>query len=217
MQVDDNTLYKLILGCPSLRKLRVYSYFYFLTALVNPHISSSSLRCLEIERSCEGIHFEASKLQSFVYKGHDKAYSMNLASCTALLHLSLNNTSFGDEWIEELLLSVPLLESLTLNECSGFKQLNIYNQHLKCVVLRSIREKWNISLDTPNLVSLTFEGCVWADFSMKAPNLIEANLRLIHFSKCSIKDWFLDLINFIKHFHCSRSLSLRVWPQKVCI
>ncbi|PON70275.1 F-box domain containing protein [Parasponia andersonii] len=114
----DGALHKLLLGCPALVKLLLSKC----TGLLNPQISSSTLKFLEIEadKTYETLKVETINLQSLICGGYCED-TMNLSACKAIRSLSLFDVMLDDKSLEDLIFGFPLLESLTLTRC--FKAL----------------------------------------------------------------------------------------------
>ncbi|KAH7533986.1 putative F-box/FBD/LRR-repeat protein At5g62970 [Ziziphus jujuba] len=105
---------------------------------------------------------------------------------------------------EGFLLRNSHIENLRLDSCRLLQSLNIQCQMLKVLVLCGCGDEYKdeaINIDTPNLVSFTIEG--WktlpSNFSITAPNLSEASIKLVESNNYDI-NWFVGLLYFLRNF-----------------
>lgn len=211
MQMDDNTIHSLILACPNIKNLLISSN----RGGSDIHISSSSLMSFRIEHvSYHRIHVEASNLLSFAYRGYSKSI-ITLANCESLRDLKLRGARFNDKWLEDLIPRLPLLESLTLDDCNGFEELKFFSQNLKCFTLRNYYAILYATINTPSLLSLNYWGYVPHKFSMSVGNHVEPDILVR--SNIYNKEWYSNLVNFLRNFDCCRCLTLYVHTEKVCV
>lgn len=113
VQLDDQVLHNLLIGCCSLEKLVLKKC----VSLLKPRISNSSLKFLEnFYHSYKTIfEVETTSLKSFAYDGGPSYCKIRLScSCQKLQHLSLSNTSLYENPLEDIIFRLPLIESLSL-------------------------------------------------------------------------------------------------------
>ncbi|BFG26278.1 hypothetical protein CerSpe_125510 [Prunus speciosa] len=228
MDLGNVEFVHLISGCPSLEALSLDS-----CGLRFCKVLSSSLKSLQIAR-CRKVRIEvgAVNLESFRFWGdsYTEMYmhsSLNIASCRSLRHLEFFETCFGGRWFHDDLSSrFPLLESLVLYKCSNFwsDAIHINNQTLKRLAFcgrNGFTVKVNIN--TPNLAAFEFStgylpshqlNVLFSNFSLNAPNLLKADVNLNLEDRSGKKENIFEdidfpaLINFLRHFDSSGSLSL---------
>ncbi|KAH0984245.1 hypothetical protein GBA52_011422 [Prunus armeniaca] len=218
----------LISGCLSLEDLSLTSCGLRFCKLL-----SSSLKSLQIAR-CRKVRIEvgAVNLESFRFWGdsYTEMYmhsSLNIASCRSVRHLEFFDTCFGGRWFHDDLSSrFPLLESLVLCKCSNFwsDTIHINNQTLKRLAFCG-RNGFTVkvSINTPNLAAFEFNtGCLpshqlnvlFSNFSLNAPNLLKADVNFNLEDRSGKEENIFEdidfpaLINFLRHFDSSGSLSL---------
>lgn len=215
IRLDDQVLNNLLLGCRFLEILHVNSC----EGLLNPKVSSSSLKSMEFRTACQTIEIEAMNLRSFVNgQCGVKSASINLACCWKIRKLSLGGARLND--VEDLIPEIPLLESLELRNYYSFQHMNIKNQHLKDFVFTSSdwRDSLEITIDTPDLVSFSYIGFSLFKISVHAPNLLDASIRfkvLDRHSKAYSDDWYAALIKFLSEFNGSKNVCVHCANEKV--
>ncbi|KAL5547107.1 hypothetical protein UlMin_006794 [Ulmus minor] len=222
LRLDDEVFHNLITGCPSLEKLFLRSCL----GLCHPKVSSSNLKSFELinvgwVNSCL---VEAVNLQSLVFNRCGFDSQLNLVSCKNVRNLTLVDIYIPRVYIpslEVVISELRILESLTLVD---FEIDIIQNQHLKVLVLKRTTieddyDEWDgemeITVNTPSLVSFHYE-----DFTCKvllnSPNLEEANIKL-DFNGVRKKidmNWYIDMIDFLSYFDCSKVVSLYVYSEE---
>lgn len=124
-------------------------------------------------------------------------------------NLSLSNVVLNDRWLGCLISRLPLLERLTL-EWSVLKNISIHSHSLKYFFLKS-NYSIEATLTTPNLVWLDFECVSQSIISVKAFNLLEANLKLRGFHTVETLIHLLSNLSFLK------KLMLIIWKEEVFI
>ncbi|PON87967.1 LRR domain containing protein [Trema orientale] len=130
IEMNDQALNNLLLGCPYLEQLHVNSCY----GLLKPQVLSLSLKSLEyFARGNETINVEATNLHSLLYSGNGKC-NINLIGCAAIRNLSFSYACLTSPGFEDLISRLPLLESLNLNSCYG-SNIKIMNQQLKTLIL----------------------------------------------------------------------------------
>ncbi|KAL5547378.1 hypothetical protein UlMin_007065 [Ulmus minor] len=224
LKLADEVFHNLIMGCPSLEKLVLHSCFGF----DDLEVSSLNLKYLELIRtSCvHSILVEAVNLQSFVFDTSVTGCQLNLFSCKNVRNLTLVDIyipCFSISSVEDLIFQLPILESLTVVDCDIDI---IQNQYLKDLVLkRTIIEdgadKWKhkmkITVDTPNLGSFHYEDVNFTHkVLLNSPNLEETNIILDYEGERKKIDmnWYVDMIDFLSYFDCSKVVSLVVYSEE---
>lgn len=228
--LDYMTLKNLLIGCPSIEDL-VLDSCHGLGKVVVP---CSSLKSFIIRYPRYVIHnvdekrsiqVEALNLDTFVYDGGFVCKAnIDVGGCGRVRSVRVLKAGLDhDQWLDNLLnLQV---ESLTLDHCAGFKQINIRSPHVKVLYLGgygfySYRCKGAVqatNIDTPNLVSFSceFQGKIIPNFSVNAPTMLEPCIKLIS-KEAYTTDWYVNLIYFLKNFDGFKSLSLKA-NKEVCI
>ncbi|XP_010105159.2 uncharacterized protein LOC21386205 [Morus notabilis] len=209
--VKDEVLHNLVLGCPAIQNLVIM----VVNALSYIEISSSSLKHLDIDADLDEIQVDAINLESFVCFGTCNYY---IASCKKLSSLSLTAAYFPlHEDLENIISGFPLLESLTL---AGGSIVDVRHPNLKVLVLeRSDKEdNNNISIDAPNLVSFTYsEEDTLPQILVNSPNLLETNISLKLYLEGRTMEWYVNMLNFLSSFDCSKSMSLNLHSEESVI
>ncbi|XP_020413009.1 putative F-box/FBD/LRR-repeat protein At5g22610 [Prunus persica] len=147
--------------------------------------------------------------------------SLELNHCTAknvIVHEAVNLESFT-------FVSAHFpLDLIVLNQSDNLKYINIHAQHLQTITLFGCHESVKATIDTPNLLSLQFNGYVsYSKVCVKAPNLRGASIALWDVwdeELCTIDGpWkhFPALRDFLKEFGFLESLLLSVPDFKALI
>ncbi|KAL5547369.1 hypothetical protein UlMin_007056 [Ulmus minor] len=220
IELADEVFHNLIMGCPSLEKLFLHYCFGF----CDLKVSSLNLKSFELIGVADSILVEAVNLQSFLLDTRGGDCDLNLVSCGNLRNLTLNCVDFFHiPNVEDVISELLILESLTVVDCNiRFIQY----QYLKVLVLKTTiieddADEWNhkmeITVDTPNLVSLHYED---VNFTRKvllnSPNLEEANIKLDYngVRKKIDMNWYVDMIDFLSYFDCAKVVSLFVYSEE---
>ncbi|XP_021826613.1 F-box/FBD/LRR-repeat protein At2g04230-like [Prunus avium] len=152
---------------------------------------------------------------------HKSLKSLEVKHCTAknvMVHEAVNLESFT-------FVSAHFpLDSIVLNQSDNLKYINIHAQHLQTISLIGCHESVKATIDTPNLLSLQFNGYVsYSKVCVKAPNLRAASIALWDVwdeELCTIDGpWkhFPALRDFLKEFGFLESLLLSVPNFKALI
>ncbi|CAH9130851.1 unnamed protein product [Cuscuta epithymum] len=154
----ENVLSKILCGCPELE---------YLQALVSEGMRS--LLSVSCKPRLKYIHIgcrnELKRIEIFVpsletLKCHF-AYScsIDLASCTLLNHLEINEAILSSDYvpIQYLLSNLLQIEELHLSNCKSADKIQISSSCLKRLVMTELYESFpGAELDIPNLLSLDF-------------------------------------------------------------
>ena len=124
--------------------------------------------------------------------------------------LSFSSIYLNDEWLEYLIPRLPCLESLSLNGCK-LQHAKICSEHLKHFTFKSIGSE--LTIDAPNLLCFSFEGCPTLGVLMDVPNLLEVRVRF--FKKAYDTSWYINLIYFLSNLDCSKTMCLHVDSEEV--
>lgn len=204
VRVNDETFYKMVLGCPALEELSIESC----TDLLNVRISSLNLRSF--------VH------ENFLFHRNPdiSIQKLNLVSQKTLESLSLVYVNFGlnDKLLEDLIGGLPVLQHLTLSSCfvKHSRQINVFSQQMKSFVLKRPQgnSEIEINIDTPKLVSFCYEGPMLSNvLFINAPKLVDTKLTFL--DEKYETEWYYDLINFLQMLDCAGSLSLQVQSAEV--
>ncbi|XP_042755771.1 putative F-box/LRR-repeat protein At3g28410 isoform X2 [Lactuca sativa] len=84
-----------------------------------------------------------------------------------LRSLCISSGKLNEDLIENILSGSPVLETLELKFCNGFRRINITSKSVKKLVLSGYMDSHNpfdahtIEINAPNILSLTIEGNLW--------------------------------------------------------
>ncbi|KAM6595344.1 hypothetical protein CsatA_005868 [Cannabis sativa] len=207
---DDNVVFKFLLCCPSLEKLRIINYS--LSCMDDRlRLQSLSLKFLElnyIDIKYE-LEVEAINLESLVIIYHSSE-RINFSSCKKIRNLSLTNyAECYQPSLEDLISSIPLLENFTLiNQSSSADCLRISSQHLKSFTydgLSFLSESIYVEIESaPRLEYFCYEDIFEFSISMESSNLINGKIvsREMHFDN-DIKCFTNMLYYFLVKLNCS--------------
>ncbi|KAL5547389.1 hypothetical protein UlMin_007076 [Ulmus minor] len=224
LKLNDDVFDNLVMGCPSLEKLFLHNCF----ANCDLEVSSLNLKYLEVidTGSDHSISVEAVNLQSFVFDTRGGICNLYLVSCKNLRTLTLNYVDpFNIPRLDNVISELRILESLTLVDC--YIRIIQY-QYLKVLVLKrkiieddadELDRMMEINVDTPNLVSFHYEDVSFTSkVLLNSPNLEEANIKLDYegVRKKIDMNWYVDMIDFLSYFDCSKVVSLYVYSEEVC-
>ncbi|KAL5568632.1 hypothetical protein UlMin_025207 [Ulmus minor] len=223
VELSDKVLHDVLLGCPSLEKLVLKECFDF----VNLQISSSSLLFLEIIsfEKCRRIQVEAINLQSFLYDAEFTrgigpiGLIVNLTTCRKIRNLSLSYAFWIEEKsLEDLILGLPLLESLALHKCYNLRRIKIISQGLLCFTFNKFYSvDVEASIEAPNLVFFSYKGDRKFSLSLNSQNLLECKIIVQEWSNDHDLNWYINFIDFLSTLNCSKNLSLHVYSQEALI
>ncbi|KAL5573507.1 hypothetical protein UlMin_023104 [Ulmus minor] len=224
VQLDNQVLHNLLTSCSSLENLLLKK----IVDVWHLNVSSSSLTSLKIDTGgsfTSKVNVEAKNLQSFVFIGSFSYPSLKfLSPCETIRDLSLCRAYFlNDKGLQSLLLKLPFLESLALDKCFFPGVVTICSPHLRHFAFRGeiISKGLETTIDTPNLVSFSFEGYVEPKLSLIASNPLKASIKLYRreFECRDVYDthWYSDLLNFLANFDCFRNVNLQVISEKALV
>lgn len=213
VRLEDEVLYHLVPGCPSLKKLWIVNC----STLNNLQLSSSSLKLQDIYGEWETIKIDAVNLRSFFYGGGQCTCHFDFTSCKKIKYLSLAGACFHpDNDFASLISGLPVLESLALSES---EVIDIRNEHLKMLYYDYVQgygDRNEILIDAPNLVSFSY-SCddKLVKFLMNSPNLLETDLAFYCNADADSMDWYINLIDFLSYLDCSKSKIIVVPSEEV--
>lgn len=100
---------------------------------------------------------------------------VDVTVCGRLTSVALcQSGSIGDEWLERLVLGLPLLERLTIDYCWGMRRFNVCSQSLRTFHFFGEKDDLEATLNTPSLVYFNFRGDSSLIFSVNSLSLLEA-------------------------------------------
>lgn len=212
--LNDHSLEDLLANFPFLESLVLQTC----KDLSSPRVSSSSLKSFEVQlASHQTIKVEATNLRSLdVWSCCEISMA---AACVSLKRVSLFYLEFDDRWFKDLIRGFSL-ESLTLLECYGWKNISVESRDLKNLVIsirtRPQEEGQVIRIDAPNLVSFT---CKTWDVKLYHMSLNFSNLLVcdINIVGCRPYDsnWYVNLVGLLSKISGSKNICLRVDSEKV--
>ncbi|KAM6576163.1 hypothetical protein CsatB_028000 [Cannabis sativa] len=227
----DDVVFKFLLGCSCLEKLRLHRY-KFLNIDGKLPLQSLSLKFLEVKDSAnvDGLKVEAINLESLVITG-TSVYNMIHSACKKIRNLSLDDTSYDFELLLRTLIdNNPLLENLTLSTCYTYDFLfKISGEHLKSFNFKNrclFESKITIE-STPKLAYFCYEGTIDLSLSIEPSNSLSGKIVIHeggHYVFCGYDAaWFTDMLNFLLNLNCSWNIvSLHasrcqalIWPENL--
>ncbi|PON31132.1 LRR domain containing protein [Parasponia andersonii] len=212
VKLNDETLHKRVLGCRCLKELILDDC----DGISRPIISSLSLKLLEAHSEYDEVtfHVEAAKLESFLGTGVAAYFEFGLSSYGTLRELSLFRSRFADWWLEELILKLPILESLTLCDSRYLDAPKIRSLQLKYLSIERIGYSHTLDakLDCPNLLLFEYEGFLGKNLNHQ--NLLGAEIKIYGPEECDM-NWFINLLEILSSLNCSQYLSLDVSSEKL--
>ncbi|KAF3443839.1 hypothetical protein FNV43_RR13529 [Rhamnella rubrinervis] len=96
-------------------------------------------------------------LESCEFGDHDHQVVNNFAF---LRNLYLKYMNIPQEILQKLISSSPVLFSVTLVACIGFRVLKVHNPSVKILAVGRCREVKELELDTPNLITFNLNGAL---------------------------------------------------------
>ncbi|EXB55871.1 Putative FBD-associated F-box protein [Morus notabilis] len=216
--VNDVTLSKLLLGCPSLEKLMLKKC----PKLFNPRILSSSLKFFEMEGfirpSHKELQVEAINLQTLVLRA--LYHGLNLCECSAVRTLSIHSIpNMRGESLEAIISKLPLLEDLSLRHCDLLRHFKISSKSLKSFTFAKFsRVEVNATLETPNLVSFCYTGDMKFGVSMALPNdsLMNGHIKINDCIIYEASNLYNKMIKFLSSINFSWNiLTLEVRSEEL--
>ncbi|KAM6576167.1 hypothetical protein CsatB_028004 [Cannabis sativa] len=183
--LKDNVdvVFKFLLGCPCLEKLRLHNY-EFLSGDGKLPLRSLSLKFLELKRTDnpDDLRIEAINLESLVISG-ESADNVNLLACKKIRNLSFDGTvDIYELSINPLISNHPLLENLTLRfKYTYDEHLKISGQRLKSFNLKNLLCKpCNITIESaPKLGYFCYEGYLDLSILIEPSNSLSGKIALI--------------------------------------
>ncbi|XP_062118273.1 F-box/LRR-repeat protein At3g26922-like [Humulus lupulus] len=208
---DDDVVDKLLLGSPSLEKLRLYYCCLSSDHQLHIHIQSLSLKFLKIKltkdmvEQIKVINLESLKLKGVSFK------KINISVCKAIRILSLNCDGWGgmeeSSSLEYLISNLPLLENLTLSDCHKcrLKHIKISSQHLKSLSLSNpCDDEMTIVIESaPKLATFLYIGNIKFSISMESSNLLDGTFIILGQQENYDANWFINMMNFLFNLNCS--------------
>ncbi|GMN40408.1 hypothetical protein TIFTF001_009632 [Ficus carica] len=193
--LDDHAFHNLLLGCCSLEKLLI-KYCHHLS---NPKVSNSSLKFLEIGSSYaydfgEMFRVDAINLESFICHGSRICCMSTLASCGKLRNLTFSQSRIKDQWLEDLIFRLPVLESLTLEYCNELRNIKICRS-----------PSFKISMNVRSLVE--------ANVTLSPVGHWKDNFLPVVYDT----SWYTNLLYFLSNLDCSKNMDLRVYSEEALI
>ncbi|XP_052193778.1 putative F-box protein At1g49610 [Diospyros lotus] len=180
--VDDRLIRSLSNICPGLEDLKLVTCFGLRSIKIwgLPKLSKLHLELsyppdfLKPEVEVIGLN----NLQSFVYNEcHVRCQKVDIVSCRSLKSLSLSFAKISDKWFHDLFPKLHLLETLTLWDCFSLKKIHISSYTLRHLVISGCLKLTKASMDTPNLLSLGYEGLM-VPISLNASASLRTDLCL---------------------------------------
>ncbi|XP_060965762.1 FBD-associated F-box protein At4g10400-like [Cannabis sativa] len=227
---DHDVVFKFLLGCPSLEKLRLHNY-EFLCGDDKPPLQSLSLEVLELidTENVNGLQVEAVNLESLILSGVSVC-NINLSSCEKIRNLSVNDTSDVFQLsLNALISKIPQLENFTLNTWYAYDPyddpLRISGQWLKSFNFKNCHfEPCNITIESaPKLEYFCYEGCLDLSISIEPSNSLSGKIVISKEDDGYDTTWYIDMMNFLLNLNCSwNTLTLHIkeyealiWPKKL--
>ncbi|KAK7281283.1 hypothetical protein RIF29_09116 [Crotalaria pallida] len=210
---EDQIIQNIISSCPMIENmtLKYCSGLKFVSIHSLPKLKVADFRGIQ------DVFVDAPSLEYFHYFSDDvnAACMNNMDKCRQLRGLCLSfprNIIINNQWLLELFLKFPLLESLELEKCTISRKIQISSMQLKVLKFSSCFKLEEACIDAPKLYSCSYHGC---EFTMPNAFLFNSSSRLEFNVKFEIgfQVDFLELRKFIenikpKNFMVSIALDL---------
>ncbi|PSS15791.1 F-box/LRR-repeat protein [Actinidia chinensis var. chinensis] len=131
--------------------------------------------------------YAAKSIKSLYLSGVCFSSPPNFNGFFLLKDLSIGFSGIGDEVVEAIVSSCPILESLTLQRCSGLNKVKIASWGLKRLVFdeTELGELLELEIEAPNLVCFKYQGSV-VTFCLKHHCVAEVELLYRMFLRTDI-------------------------------
>ncbi|KAM6576907.1 hypothetical protein CsatB_028744 [Cannabis sativa] len=228
-KAKDDVVFKFLLGCRCLEKLRLHKYEFLRSGDKIP-LQSLSLKFLELTytTNLDGLQVEAINLESLVITCRFPS-NIDFSACKKIRNLSFDGTVLVFDAIKPpslnaLISYYPLLENLTLTfkPKQYEKHLRISSQQLKSFSLKNCHfEPCNITIESvPKLSYFCYEGYIDLTISIEPSNSLSG--KIVICKEDYDAAWYIDMLNFLLNLNCSwNTISLHVeecealiWPEK---
>ncbi|KAK2988336.1 hypothetical protein RJ640_000323 [Escallonia rubra] len=133
-------------------------------------------------------------------------------TCHSLQVLKLYRVSLAEQIIEKLVCSCPLIDTIILDKCYGFKKVQINNQHHLRIFEIEARFGETVDIKVPSLELFTYsEG--WRSTSVEYPFTIQSiyNVKRLCLNLYKITDEFIRKI--VSEFSLLQELTLYYCPM----
>ncbi|GLU14383.1 hypothetical protein SLE2022_309580 [Rubroshorea leprosula] len=216
LHIDEQIIRNLICICPLIEDFRLINCSGLKTLLVSdvPNLKRVDLHLC---RGLKKVELLAPNLEIFWYHGRKSLpCKINLSECKSLKSLSLEDANLKDELIQTHLSNFPLLEKLALSKCN-VKNITISGFRMKTLIFRDCRKLIEADIDTPNLLSLEYKGCIMPFSSFNPSGLKEAKLyfeppkekaKAGFWHEEDDQIWLAGLQEFLSKFDYSKGLKL---------
>ncbi|CAA0833920.1 Unknown protein [Striga hermonthica] len=224
VQVDDGSFETIMLGCPLLRRL----VLYFCRGLTNVRLRSPGLKHFEL---CDSEGFEGRSIE--IYVPNIETVSITApwiwrhrqSAFSRLTRLSLNSVILSSKMFDLLSFGCPTLQSLTLDNCSGFEEFHLASDSVKWLSISTSKILLKgATICAPNILNFLFSIPQVPDtFSFTTTTSKEWHSH-VFLSSCEedpdfdVNLWFLELRRLLKALSGSQiflSLQMDGGPQDV--
>lgn len=121
-----------------------------------------------------------------------------VATCPNLKKLHLSEIVLEDQEFHELISKFPLLEDLSVSSSQPLERVKFSSNLLKRVAFLFCTSLRAVDLDTPNLLSVTFESVRIPTISISASHQCPWNVFFVHEHDVGdIDNWYLKLKEFL--------------------
>ncbi|GER49034.1 F-box/RNI-like superfamily protein [Striga asiatica] len=227
--INVGTFESIMLGCPMLERMALFSCLGLRNVRLVSEVASRGLKHFELDYFEGGsIEIDVPNLETVRIKGPwiwSNRQSALLFS--RLTSLDLNEVILSSESFDLLSFGCPTLESLTLNNCSGFKEFHLASDTIKWLTISTrIIPLKGVTICAPNIVHFEFTARIPQvpdTFSFTTTTSKEWDSNVI-FHLCEedpdfdVNVWFLKLRRMLKALSGSQIsviLQMNGGPQNV--
>ncbi|KAL3718590.1 hypothetical protein ACJRO7_003678 [Eucalyptus globulus] len=212
---SDNVVNKLMLSCPTLRRVELINCFRSTDLLIcGPKLETFEASAM-LQNESFSISISAPNLVSFSYTSvfimafrDGQLSALQVHGAQNLRELALDLCVIGIRTIREAVSRLRLLETLRLKGSRYTERIRITHKNLKHLALTGFDSLVRVKTQTPNLVSFQYDG----------PNIVAigprdstrlANARLeVDFGVRNKRRSYLKAAKFLRYFGCCDSLTL---------